>query len=197
MSPQKIQMRKDETRQLEIKENIHNLTVVSVSALYCLCAVGICITGRPGLPSVSRILADNPTIMPNFYILFCVVSSIDSLLLLAEIKATTQLYLGILQSIFIFMIVVADMDFNYYLHFSSATMIVVVGFIRGLVVAWQTNGRTRIYQIIMLGVILACSGMFVLYNYFYANAELTTSVALTEYALFLTIAANYALYISP
>ena len=95
------------------------------------------------------------------------------------------------------MIVVGDMDFNYYLHFSSATMVVVVGFIRGLVVAWQTNGRTRIYQIIMLGVILSCSGMFVLYNYFYANAELTTSVALTEYALFLTIAANYALYISP
>ena len=186
---------KQEAELEKLKKYSYWLTLSSITALYGICAVGICISNRPGLPSISRIIADNPLVMPVIYLVFCVATSFCSILILAKANMDTQLVLAMFQSLFILMIVVADLDNSSQLHFASATMIVIVTMIRGIHVVWWTKRMsTKVFQITLLVLMFVCSGTFVLFNTFYIHAELTTSVALSEYLLFLSVAANYNLY---
>lgn len=157
-----------------------------------VCIIGVTQTFRPGLPTISRMLADDTGLLPYIYMGFVVLLYQLRTITLLE-WGTTQnsirLSLEFIQAISFLYVYVASVDYSPVVHSIVASC--VVGSTLGISLTYYDYREpcsmiSVLHAIAMIQfIVLAIVTMSILFTV--ADVERNTYFALTEYALFKTV----------
>lgn len=179
------------------------LCLSSLTMIYVVIVIGISLTFRPGLPSISRMIVDDSDTIPYIYIIFVLLSyELRTVAILQSQRKSpfnkTKFTLGFLQSIGFLLIPIAHLDYQLGGHIFAAVLIVSATFFRQLLydqkrfvelfsckIHWQIIDYLHMFSLFCM---LALALAFIITIYTIENAESSTHLSLIEYALFFQIA---------
>ena len=172
------------------------MTCLSVLLVSAIVWIGGALSRRAGLPTISRMMEDDPDVMPFLWIGFAVVTLMVGAIASVATGPPVGLKLAttLLQFLAIMTVPVASLDFAYPLHMAIASMAVGFTIVRDWVFFSRTNTKLSILHDLMVLVILVLGLVFVVFANVVHNAENETYIASTEYALMKAVAALNIFY---
>lgn len=182
------------------------ICILSVTMIYIVIVLGLALSFRPGLPSISRMLVDQPDVLPLLYILFVLVAyELRTVAIMeADIKNPfnyVKFVLGFLQSLGLVLIPVAHLDYQLPWHLAAAILVIVSTVLRELAfedyrmirllspcrgrVAWTLVDVLHLLTLLAISIL---SLVYIIITMTVPNSEHVTQVSFVEYALFLLVA---------
>lgn len=180
------------------------LNCLSTLVVYLFVIVGIVNNKRPGVPSISRILSDNPGYAPIIYVtaIYPISASLIAIICLYEgrekgLSANLIWFLitEVLSSSAFLWIVVADIDTNPGVHLFATGVTVVAALVGGA--THNLEDKVLYYgKLATMGFIFTSALVFVCVIYTDHTRELTTPFSMLEYELYssVTLLRNFNLY---
>ena len=172
--------------------------VLTVTMIYVLILTGLSLSFRPGVPSISRMIVDQPLVLPLIYYVFLVISTqcrtavINSFSVKGGGTDWWMFAVTLAEFIGFAMIPVCSMDFQPELHMFAAGLIVVASVPHQVVL---NTHEIIVHRVLVALVTVVLSLTFLCVSSTVRNSETSTNVALAEYALFLVVGAKNMLNI--
>lgn len=171
------------------------LVLLSVTSVMVIIFVGLVASFRPGVPTISHILEDNPSVTPAIYVIFVMFTGLSSTTAMLEwqfLKGRIVWYRVIatwIQILGLILIPVTSVDFMPSAHIVTMYMVVISTDIRELECALKKRPAFLLTQVISLLIFNACAITFTIWTTIVPFAERTSYVALLEHIVFLLVSA--------
>ena len=170
--------------------------MMSVNFIWAVILAGVLVNFRPGIPSISRLLADNHCSLQFVYYIFVVIFALLRAHVLARHDALALKHWlfhlsGLCQIIALVLIPLADLDYMFLTHLSMVFLLLLFTTTREVSsLYWfraNTSDGVNLLHLLILLSMLGTSGIYAVME-LEPSIERTTSVALYEYTFVVLLA---------